>query len=100
MKLIHILYRWFIKIQHKIQHISLFFSLIIAEVFILFADFSFLMAIPEIGLAIIMGLIIIYFWRKIKMNKKYKMFIGIINSLVFWNYTFIWVYPYPITQNH
>lgn len=95
MKLIEFFYRWFIKLQHQLQHISLFFSLIVAEIFIMFADLSFLIAIPEIGQTILTFLIIFYLWKKIKEHRKYKMFIGFINSLIFWNYTFIWVYPHP-----
>ncbi len=95
MKLIEFFYRCFFKIQYKLQHISLFFSLIIAEIFIVFADFSFIFAVPEIGPSIITFLIIFYLWKKIKENKKYKMFILFIHSLIFWNYTFKWVYPHP-----
>lgn len=98
MKLIEFFYRWLIKLQHKIQHISLFFSLIVAEIFIMFADLSFLIAIPEIGQSILTFLIFFHLWKKIKENRKYKMFIRFVNSLIFWNYTFMWVYPFPNIQ--
>lgn len=98
MKLITFFYRFLIRTQQKIQQLSLFVSLVIAEFFIMFGDFSLLIAIPEIGSTILMLLIIIYCWRKIKVIKKNRMFIGMINSLILWNYTFIWVYPYPYKE--
>lgn len=93
MRIIEFLQQFFIKIQYKVQHLSLILSLIIVEIMFLYADFALLITIPEIGPTILTILIVVYFLRKIRLNKKYKSFIGIINSLIFWNYTFKWVHP-------
>ncbi len=89
--LISVLY----KLEHVYQKFSLISILFFTDMLLIMGDFTFMFVLPEIAPIIFTIVIVIYFWRKYKKHDKFKLLIRTINSLVFYNFTFIWVYPYP-----
>ena len=83
------------KLEHVYQKFSLISILFIADILLIMGDFTFMFVVPEIAPMIFTIVIVMYFCKKYKEHDKFKSFIRITNSLIFYNYTFVWVYPFP-----
>ncbi len=90
-------YSIFFKFQHFINYISLVMVLILTDILITIGDFSVFFLVPELAPTIFTFIIIIYICKKLfkSENPKFKAIIQLANSFIFWNFTFMWINPFP-----